>query len=100
MLLGGDRRPVPFLIIELVNNPPLSDEEKDAKLADVWPYIEKANEKCSDYVKIKKELVMFTYPAQPFLRTVKETVPRAANFTLYTEEIEALYPMNSVQIGH
>ena len=87
MLLGGDRRPRPFLIIELVgNNAPLSDQEKDAK-----PCIGKASEKCSDYVKIEKDLAIFADPVKPFLRTAKETVFRVASVALYSEEIEDLY---------
>ena len=90
-LIGGQRRPRPFLIIELLDNIRLSESEKGSLLTHIWPNIEKANERCSDYVKLTKSLVIFTDLGKPFPRTAKDTVPRLPSFALYSREIDNLY---------
>ena len=90
-LIGGQGRPRPFLIIELLDNTSLSKSEKESKLTRIWPYIEKANEKCSDYVRLVRSLVIFADLARPFPQTAKDTVPRLPSFALYSQDIDSLY---------
>ncbi|KAI9879105.1 MAG: hypothetical protein M1830_009558 [Pleopsidium flavum] len=51
-LIGGQGRPRPFLIIDLLENALPPESEKEPKLTGIWPYIVTANERCSDYVKL------------------------------------------------
>ena len=90
-LIGGRGRPRPFLIIDLLGNALIAESEKESKLTDIWPYIVRANERCSDYVKLTRNLVIFTDAKRPLPRTAKDTVLRQPSFSLYLPEIEQLY---------
>lgn len=90
-LIGGQGRPHPFVMIELVDETATLDSNKASRLVDIWPAIARANERCSDFVKLTKELVIFTHPDKPLTRTAKATVPKPSAFTLYSAEIENLY---------
>ncbi|MCJ1388063.1 hypothetical protein MMC18_000907 [Xylographa bjoerkii] len=90
-LIGGQGRPRPFLIIELVCNDLMSESEKESKLDAIWPQIEKANAKCSEYVKMNRRDIIFTDPARPFVRTAKDTISRTPSLSLYSAEIDKLY---------
>lgn len=89
-LIGGQGRPRPFLLLELVDTAP-SGEDKESMLADVWPSIAKANETCSQYVRLTKELVIFTSADKELPRTAKDTVPKRTAFALYSSRIAELY---------
>jgi hypothetical protein len=95
-IVGGEGRIRPFLIIEIADEAPLSSAGIEAKISAVWPYIEQANERCIEVVKIRKELVLFTDPAKPLPRTAKNTVLRASVFELYKEDIDRLYANFSI----
>jgi len=92
-LVGGDGRMRPFLIIEFLPQSPLSgqDSDREAKLDAIWPYVEKANEHCSDYVKLRRDLVLFTDSAKPLPTTDKATVARKPAIALYQPEIDLMY---------
>lgn len=65
-------------------------EEKEVKLRTIWPYIDKANERCIDVVKIRRERVVLGDSAKPLPKTVKNTVIRSAAFALYDPEINII----------
>lgn len=90
-VIGGQGRPYPFLLVELVNNQVLSKSEKALKLDRVWPYVEEANKPCVDKVRLLKEFVIFTDAGDPLPRTAKGTVSRQSSFKLYASEIDMLY---------
>lgn len=91
-LMGGQGRPHPFVIIELTEDAStLSSSSQESMLAEVWPSIAKANEKCSEYVQLTEKLVIFTDPEKLLPRTTKDTVARQAGYALYLAEIERLY---------
>lgn len=90
-IVGGEGKIWPFAIIELGNNSSLLNAEKGSKLAAVWPYVEKANERCADEVKICRKRVIFTDPAKPLPQTPKVSVLRNSAFALYQSEIDLLY---------
>jgi len=79
------------LIIDLLENALVPESEKESKLTDIWPYIATANERCSDYVKLTRSLVIFTDAKRPLPRTAKDTILRQPSFSLYLPEIERLY---------
>ena len=64
--------------------------ENLALTANIWPAIEKANEFCSEYVRLSRELTIFASPSKP-LSTAKGTVAMRDSFALYAEEITELY---------
>ena len=90
-LIGGQGKPYPFLIIELFDDGLLSATEQESKLNQVWPFVEKANERCSNDVKLTKSVVTFTDAGKPFPRTAKDTVSRQPSFALYASEIDMIY---------
>jgi acyl-coenzyme A synthetase/AMP-(fatty) acid ligase len=90
-IVGGQGRIRPFVIIELGSKTPLSGVERDKKLSAIWPYVQKANARCVDEVKISQGRVLFADIVKPLPRTAKETVMRNSAFALYQSEIDLLY---------
>jgi hypothetical protein len=90
-LIGGEGRHRPFLIVELTHDAVVMGNERGSRLTQLWPVVETANERCSEYVKLSKSLIIFADPAKPLLRTAKGTVSRRQSLALYSEEIERLY---------
>ena len=92
-IIGGDGRPRPFLIVQMTEDPVLigNENEKEKILNKLWPVIETANERCSEYVSLSKDLVIFTEPGKALERTAKGTISRQQSIALYLEEAERLY---------
>lgn len=91
-LIGGEGQKRPFLILELVEGIVSSaGPAKPALVASIWPAIEKANELCSEYVRLSRELTIFASASKPLIRTAKGTVARRDSLELYAEEIIMLY---------
>ena len=95
-LVGGHGRPRPFLLIELFDNTLLSESDKEEKLAHIWPYVGRASGRCTDGLKVTKDLAIFTVPGRPLPRIAKDTVSRAPSFKLYASEIEKYKDSGSV----
>ena len=90
-IVGGEGKIRPFVIIELADETPLSAAESETRLSAIWPYVERANERCADVVKLGQQRVLFADPAKPLPRTAKDTVLRTAVIALYESEIDCLY---------
>ena len=90
-IMGASGKQRPFLLIDLAEKTSLSEQERDAKLADIWPHVEKANEHCSNHFKLTRQRVIFSDPARPLPLTAKDTVLRKPAFALYGPEIEQAY---------
>lgn len=93
-LIGGEGRKKPFLILELTSSASRAEEGSEAPdsvIDALWPAVEMANKLCSEYVQLSKPLTMLTSPSRPFVRTAKDTVARRDSFSLYEDEISALY---------
>ncbi|KAI9686662.1 MAG: hypothetical protein M1820_010602 [Bogoriella megaspora] len=90
-IVGGERRPFPFLILDLKDQAIDSERRTGAILDEIWPQIEKANEKCFDNVKLRRNLVIITDAKRPLPRNIKDTVIRQQAIALYLPEIERLY---------
>ena len=88
-LIGGEARPKPFLIIELVDQDSGGGDSHILKT--IWSAAESANRMCSEYVRLTPELVVFTDAARPLVRSAKGTPLRQQSFLLYKDEIEKLY---------
>jgi hypothetical protein len=70
---------------------PVSKAEGEAKLAAIWPYVERTNKRCADIVKLGQQQVLLTNPAKPLPQTAKDTVLPTAAIALYESEINHLY---------
>ncbi|KAI0800375.1 acetyl-CoA synthetase-like protein [Fomes fomentarius] len=57
----------------------------------IWPAIEKANERASDYARIKRNMILVAHPDTPLEHTPKGTARRGVCLKLYAAEIHALY---------
>ena len=96
-VVGGEGRMHPFLIIELAEEEvDLSPAEQSTKLDQLWPQINKANRLCSEYVKLRRELIVCASAAKPLARSVKNTVLRRESLALYQAEIDALYAISKL----
>jgi hypothetical protein len=86
-IMGGDGRPVPFLLIELVD-----DVSQEEALDDLWQQIEMINDTMSRHIRLERDMIMFTTPGKPIPRIGnKHTTNRSGTIQLYAEEIENLY---------
>ena len=90
-LVAGAQRFQAALIIEPVTTEELSVSERAAHIEELWPIIEEANEDCPAHAKISKSHILITRPSKPMVRTGKGTVQRFATYTLYSQELDALY---------
>lgn len=98
-LIGGEGQKRPFLILELVEGIVSSaGPAKPALVASIWPAIEKANELCSEYVRLSKELTILASASKSLIRTAKGTVARRDSLALYAEEIIMLYTVQSTSV--
>jgi acyl-coenzyme A synthetase/AMP-(fatty) acid ligase len=90
-LIGGDRRNRPCLLLQLNDDVTTSAEERDELISSLWPAVEAANSTCSEFVRLTKELTIFSDPARPFRRSGKDSLLRRETLALYKDDIDALY---------
>ena len=90
-LVCGNGRPKAALLIE-AKVPPKTQEEMSARLAEIWPSIEIANEKIkSSQGKITEDMVVFTDTTKPMLRAGKGSVLRYQTAELYSSDLDRLF---------
>lgn len=95
VLIGGQGRPKPYLLVEWKENG--SDEK--SRCEQLQPVLDIINKRLSDLVKLSLKFVLFTYPSQPLVRTIKGSISRRESEELYQDEIEQLFARNKVEIG-
>lgn len=84
----GRGRKRPFLILELVEGIVNSTGSANPALAaNIWPAIEKANEFCSEYVHLSRELTIFASASKPLMHTARGTVTRRDSLALYAQDV-------------
>ncbi|KAJ5391006.1 AMP-binding enzyme [Penicillium cataractarum] len=89
-LIGENGRPAPVLLVELFPNY-MTDHEKDQFTASLQPYIENANIRCHDCVKLSLDRFILASQDKPFVRNVKGGVVRMQSLALYKVEISAMF---------
>ena len=90
-LVCGHGRLKAALLIE-AKAPPGTQEERSARLAEIWPSIELANKKiASSQGQITEDMVMFTSKARPMLRAGKGSVLRHKTAELYSSDLDQLF---------
>ncbi|CAE6475175.1 unnamed protein product [Rhizoctonia solani] len=94
-IMFGQARNQTGALIELKESPSGStfDIEDDRRelIGALWPYIESANRTSSTHSRLDKRALIFVDPSRPLPRTPKGTIPRAAAWKLYANEIDAMY---------
>lgn len=91
VVIGGKGRNKPFLLCELKEVELHSEQSQGRILQDIWPEISEANTKCSEYVQLTKDLVIFTTPQKPLRKTLKGSTDRRRSLEDYKSEIDSLY---------
>jgi thioester reductase-like protein len=89
-LVVGSNRFQPAMILEPAVQP--KDEKEEQELLDrVWPLVVKANEETVAHGQIGRQLIAFSTPGKPFLRSDKGTIQRARTIKMYKDEIDKIY---------
>ncbi|KAF7192191.1 Non-canonical non-ribosomal peptide synthetase FUB8 [Pseudocercospora fuligena] len=83
-IVAGEGRLRPFALIQLREN-------VEPKLESIWPTIQEVNKSLYAEAELCKELIMFTNPEKPILRTAKGTVSRRKTIEMYESKIEEMY---------
>ena len=93
-LIGGQGRPVPVLLVEVVEGWKAQVETEEGRKAFVLSlreYIERINGRVHEMVKLDPDVVIVGRADRPFPRTVKDTVLRLGALKLYEKEIDEVY---------
>lgn len=92
MFIGGEARPVPFILVQLREQKERSLDEQVQIINTIFDHvISKRNAKDADEIRIPKEMVRVTDPQRPFPSTLKGTISRKAVEDLYRDDIESMY---------
>ncbi|KAK8199263.1 uncharacterized protein BKA78DRAFT_358465 [Phyllosticta capitalensis] len=89
-LVGGQQRPVPFLLIEPVDEPQ-TEEQAQKLLSNIWPAIEEHNRNVLETTQLRWQLAMVAPKDRPFVRSGKGSVDRRNTFKEFEKEIAQLY---------
>ena len=90
-IIGGERRPSPFLILDLISTGLGSEKTTDAMVDEIWAQVEEANKTSFENVKLRRDLIVVIEADRPLPRSAKDTVIRHSAIGLYLPEIERLY---------
>ncbi|KAE9369012.1 acetyl-CoA synthetase-like protein [Stipitochalara longipes BDJ] len=90
-VIGGEGRSRPFLLCELKESELHSKKTQSQIIQEISREISEANTKCSEYVQLTKDLVLFTAPPKPLRRTLKGSIDRRGSLEDYKSEIDRLY---------
>ncbi|KAJ5668962.1 hypothetical protein N7462_010032 [Penicillium macrosclerotiorum] len=87
-LIGGQGRPQPVLLVELIGSAEQNGSPGDF-IESLRPYIEKVNSSCHEAVQISLDKIIIASKEKPFIETIKGSVARLQTLALYEEEIAA-----------
>ncbi|KUI53384.1 Fatty acid transporter protein [Cytospora mali] len=91
VLVGGEGRPVPFVIVEPKSNA-REGKSADALLNEIYDEaVVQANKADVGEIRIPRETVLLTKPEKPFKVSLKQLVVRREVEKDYSEEIEEAY---------
>ena len=74
-----------------VQDQSLDTDHQSQVIERVWPLVQEANNNTVAHGRISKNLIFFTKPEQPLLRTAKGSVRKKLSIELYTKEIDMLF---------
>lgn len=90
VIVGGDGKKNPFLILELNLEIAQPLENKDDRLYQTRLAINAANELSPDFAKIS-DFILLVRPEKPVLRSKKDTGLKKETFVLNNDDIKGLY---------
>ncbi|KAI8971004.1 acetyl-CoA synthetase-like protein [Trametes punicea] len=92
IIFGQHRLELGILIEPASGSIPPGDAERLERFKDtVWPALEKTNARCAPFARIRRNMILVTYPEKPLQYTAKRTARRGVCLKLYAEDIEKLY---------
>ncbi|KAI4716999.1 acetyl-CoA synthetase-like protein [Aureobasidium sp. EXF-10727] len=91
VLVGGQYRSRPFLLVEPASCIAATNEQKAEFVDDIWPAVQAENGKHHDSARLQKDLVVIVDSEKKMTRTPKGTVDRKATLSAFEAEIEELY---------
>ena len=91
VLMTGNKRLQPALIVEPVENSALSMIERAQLIERIWPLVQEANTGSPAHAKVLKTHIMIALPEKCLKRAGKGTVQRASTLEMYSEELDTLY---------
>ena len=91
VLMAGNKRLQPAVIVEPVKSSTLSMIERAQLIERIWPLVQEANTGSPAHAKVLKTHIMIALPEKPFKRAGKGTVQRASTLEMYSQELDTLY---------
>ncbi|KAK4228632.1 hypothetical protein QBC38DRAFT_454004 [Podospora fimiseda] len=95
VLMVGERMYQTGLIVE----PRVDVEDRERFIEEVWPWVEKANERFAAHGRVWKEMILVAVDGKPFERTAKGGVMRKKTVEMYREEIECMFSQQNDSVG-
>ncbi|KAI0517475.1 putative NRPS-like enzyme [Xylaria bambusicola] len=89
IVVGAQRFEAALIIEPVGTGGSLSTAEQAALIEKVWPSVDEANRSAPAHARIDKSLILVA--TQPFIRSGKGTIQRAANVVQYTDDVDKLY---------
>ncbi|KAJ7636836.1 putative aminoadipate reductase [Roridomyces roridus] len=91
IMFGRERNQVGLLVEPRQLVDPLDEDQLIEFRNLIWPVVEEANKIAPSFARIYKEMILFTQPGKPMVRSPKGTVVRKCTLALYNAEIDTLY---------
>ncbi|KAI1748685.1 putative NRPS-like enzyme [Xylaria castorea] len=89
VIIGAQRFQAALIIDPSAGDSPLTTAEQASLIERIWPSVDDANKKAPAHARVEKSLILVAQ--QPFIRSGKGTIQRAATVAQYTAEIDNLY---------
>jgi len=92
-LVGGSGRSRSFAVVELTPgaSEDMKTNGKDAMLEAIWPVIEEANSRLSDYTRLRREFIVLAGSERGLLRGPKGSILRGPSLKVFGADIDALF---------
>ena len=96
-IVAGAQRFEASLLVELIDQKPLTPNEQAQAIERIWPLVQEANKECPAHARVSKSHILLTDPNKPLPRAGKGTVQRRAALDLYAENLDALYAQSDIE---
>ncbi|KAI4718333.1 acetyl-CoA synthetase-like protein [Aureobasidium sp. EXF-10727] len=94
-LVCGQGRDQCALLVELSSTESSEEDKTEEEVVEeLWPAVEKANEKSPEYGRLMKDMVIVAKPGKRMVRADKGTVQRKPTLETFAAELDALYHLH------
>jgi thioester reductase-like protein/aryl carrier-like protein len=94
-LVCGEGREQCALLVELSSTESSEEEVPEEELVEqLWPIVQKANEKCPEYGRVMKDMVIVAKQGKRTVRADKGTVQRKPTLESFAAELDELYHLH------